>query len=311
MHAVRGRKHQRVGVRCEAAKAERCARAQESSKNETPTGAAVASKRKAHGCAACIDRDLRATGARARLYTSRRMQPDGDAPLLRIHVIEDDEDIREETVFALSELGFEALGFAEATSFYKAFAVAPCDIAVVDIGLPGESGLSIVSHLRAARGVGVVLFTARGSVQDRVLGLREGADAYLVKPVNMMELAETLRAVGRRLHAERGVGASSPGATERSAAQWSLREGGWVVSDPNGRRMTLTATERSFLGCLFERRGAAVSRDDLIVALGGNVFDFDQHRIDAMASRLRRKAEKLGMRLPVHSVRGTGYVFAS
>lgn len=237
------------------------------------------------------------------------MQPERDAPLFRIHVIEDDEDIREETVFALSELGFEALGFPEATSFYKAFAVAPCDIAVVDIGLPGESGLSIVSHLRAARGVGVVLFTARGSVQDRVLGLREGADAYLVKPVNMMELAETLRAVGRRLHDERGAGASSPRATERPPAQWSLRDSGWVVSNPDGRRMTLTATERSFLGCLFQQRGAPVSRDDLIVALGGNVFDFDQHRIDALASRLRRKAEKLGMRLPVQSVRGTGYVF--
>lgn len=230
---------------------------------------------------------------------------------LLVHVIEDDEDIRAETVFALGELGFDAEGFADAPSFYKAFAVQACDIAVVDIGLPGESGLSIVSHLRAARGVGMVLFTARGSVQDRVLGLREGADAYLVKPVNMMELAETLRAVGRRLHAERGVGPSSPGSTDRPAAQWSLREGGWVVSDPDGRRMTLTATERSFLGCLFQRRGAAVSRDDLIVALGGDLFDFDQHRIDAMASRLRRKAEKLGMRLPVHSVRGTGYVFAS
>lgn len=75
--------------------------------------------------------------------------------------------------------------------------------------------------------------------------------------------------------------------------------------------MTLTSTERLFLGCLIERRSRTVSRDELIVALGGDVFDFDQHRIDAMASRLRRKAEKLGMRLPVRSVRGTGYVFAT
>ena len=63
---------------------------------------------------------------------------------------------------------------------------------------------------------------------------------------------------------------------------------------------------------LVERYGdVPPEQAELIVALGGDVFDFDQHRIDAMASRLRRKAEKLGMRLPVRSVRGTGYVFAT
>ncbi|HWU52320.1 MAG TPA: Gfo/Idh/MocA family oxidoreductase [Tahibacter sp.] len=64
------------------------------------------------------------------------------------------------------------------------------------------------------------------------------------------------------------------------------------------------------IGYLFGQRGTAASRDDLIRALGGDVFDFDEHRIDAIASRLRRKAAKLGMRLPLHSVRGTGYVLA-
>lgn len=238
------------------------------------------------------------------------MQLSSEQPPLRIHVVEDDDDIREETVFALGELGFDAAGFGDAAGFYRAMAVAPCDIAVVDIGLPGESGLTIVSHLRALRSIGVVLFTARSTIADRVAGLREGADAYLVKPVDMVELSETLKAVGRRLRAS-PPGAAPEEATVAPLAQWSLHEGGWAVSDPQGRRMTLTATERSFLGCLIQRRGSAVSRDDLIAALGGNVFDFDQHRIDAIASRLRRKADKLGMRLPLHSVRGTGYVFAT
>jgi len=232
---------------------------------------------------------------------------------LRIHVIEDDEDIRAETVFALGELGFDAQGFADAPSFYKAFALQPCDIAVVDIGLPGESGLEIVSHLRTTRRLGLVLVTARGRLEDRLLGLREGADAYLVKPVNMMELAETLHAVGRRLFAEgtMGDGKAAAPAAPPQAAEWRLQEGDWILGDPEGRQMVLTTSERAFLGCLFRQRGHAVSRDDLIRALGGDVFDFDEHRIDAIASRLRRKAAKLDMRLPVHSVRGTGYVFAT
>lgn len=224
-------------------------------------------------------------------------------------------------VFSLGELGFEAAGFAAASPFYKAFALAPCDIAVVDIGLPGESGLSIVAHLRSIRGVGLVLVTARGQLEDRLNGLRQGADAYLVKPVHMEELAETLNALGRRLHRDRPRGttlqASEPTAASVLAAtvqngrdrhDWRLLEGDWVLCDPEGRRIKLTTTERVFVACLFKSRGSAVSRDDLIRALGGDVFDFDGHRIDAIASRVRRKAEKQGMQLPLHSVRGTGYV---
>jgi DNA-binding response OmpR family regulator len=231
---------------------------------------------------------------------------------LRVHVIEDDEDIRAETVFALGELGFDPEGFGDAPSFYKAFAVQPCDIAVVDIGLPGESGLAIVSHLRAVRQrLGLVLVTARGRLEDRLLGLREGADAYLVKPVNMMELAETLNAVGRRLMAAQQENTAPLPPEPPKPAGWRLLEGDWILGDPEGRQMALTTSERAFLGCLFGQRGTAVSRDDLIRALGGDVFDFDEHRIDAIASRLRRKAAKAGMRLPLHSVRGTGYVLAN
>ena len=214
-----------------------------------------------------------------------------------------------------------AEGFASAPAFYKAFALAPCDIAVVDIGLPGESGLSIVAHLRSTRGVGLVLVTARGQLEDRLNGLRQGADAYLVKPVHLQELAETLNALGRRLHRDQPppaplqapvlAAASVPAATaqdNRRPNEWRLLEGNWVLCDPEGRRMKLTTTERVFVARLFKSRGSAVSRDDLIRALGGDVFDFDGHRIDAIASRVRRKAEKQGMQLPLHSVRGTGYV---
>ena len=232
-------------------------------------------------------------------------------------MIEDDDDLREEMLFALGELGFEAHGFAAAPAFYRSFVLSPCDIAVVDIGLPGESGLSVLAHLRSIPHIGVVLVTARGQLEDRLRGLREGADAYLVKPVHMEELAETLNALGRRLRSERAVSeqvaAPAPAAAtpepQRSRG-WRLLEGDWILADPEGQRMKLTTSERAFVACLFRHRGTAVSRDDLIRALGGNVFDFDGHRIDALASRVRRKAEKLGMQLPLHSVRGTGYVLA-
>ncbi|MGJ7545945.1 response regulator transcription factor [Variovorax sp. LT1R16] len=229
---------------------------------------------------------------------------------LRVHVVEDDDDLREEMLFSLAALGFQTAGFPAAPEFYKAFAIAPCDVAVIDIGLPGESGLSIVSHLRAAGGVGVVLVTARGQLDERLLGLRTGADAYLVKPVHIDELAETLNALGRRLPAKEVPVVDAPPSVETRAASWRLLEGEWILSDPDGLEMKLTTSERAFMGCLFRRRGQTVSRDELILALGGDVFDFDGHRVDAIASRVRRKARKLGMRLPLYSVRGTGYVLA-
>lgn len=216
-------------------------------------------------------------------------------------------------LFSLAALGFQTAGFPAAPEFYKAFAIAPCDVAVIDIGLPGESGLSVVAHLRAAGGVGVVLVTARGQLDERLLGLRSGADAYLVKPVHIDELAETLNALGRRLPQAAAPAAAAiapPAPTEARAGTWRLLEGEWIVADPNGLEMKLTTSERAFMGCLFRRRGQTVSRDELILALGGDVFDFDGHRVDAIASRVRRKARKLGMRLPLYSVRGTGYVLA-
>ena len=315
-HAVGCGQDEAMRMQRDAGECEADAGSQTSHDIENPTVAVAARIQGAHGRAVGPGLDGVPEAREGGLYTLARMQLPSEQLPLRIHVVEDDDDIREETVFALGELGFDAVGFGNAASFYKAMAVAPCDIAVVDIGLPGESGLTIVAHLRTLHSFGVVLFTARSTLDDRVAGLREGADAYLVKPVDMVELAETLKAVGRRLRASPVASppatAPDPGAAAVGApAQWSLHEGGWVLSDPQGRRMTLTATEHVWLGCLIQRRGSAVSRDDLIAALGGDVFDFDQHRIDAIASRLRRKADRLGMRLPVHAVRGTGYVFAS
>ena len=232
-----------------------------------------------------------------------------DSDRTLVYVVEDDEDLCEEMVLALDELGFDARGFRDAGSFYKAFAVNPCHSAVIDIGLPGEDGLSIVSHLRAVPGVRMVLVTARGQLKDRLDGLRRGADAYLVKPVHLDELAETLRALNRRAGpADAPPALSAPPAPP--IPLWRLVEGDWVLTDPAGRRMTLTATERAFLARLFASPGSEVSRAELIVALGGDSFDFSAHRVDAIAHRLRRKAQRAGMTLPLHSVRGVGYVFA-
>ena len=250
---------------------------------------------------------------------------------LRVYLIEGEDDLREALGYSLTRRGFDVQAFANAAAFYRGFAVLRADVVVIDIGLPDEDGVSVVSHLRPSSNVGIILVTARGELEDRIRGMRSGADAYLVKPLPPEELAATIEAVGRRVRSD--VAFSSPASSPLSSSlssphgpapqppqpshpprmiepgQWQLLEGGWTLADPRGETLSLTTSERLFLVCLFEHRGMPVSREKIATAMGGDIEEFDLQRIDAVASRLRRKAMEHGIRLPLRAVRGTGYTF--
>lgn len=222
-----------------------------------------------------------------------------------VYLVDDDGDFREEMVLGLSRLGLEAHGFHDAAALYRACAARPPDIVILDIGLDGEDGLSIAAHLRASRSLGIVMATARSSIDDRVDGLMKGADAYLVKPIDVRELAATVVALNERL---KGLRADSQPTS--AAPQWTLVESGWVLTDGLGHRLRLTTSERRFLGCLFSERGKTVERRVLVEAIGADIYDFNYGHLDTIASRLRRRAEKSNMSLPLHTIRGSGFTFS-
>jgi two-component system response regulator PhoP len=222
------------------------------------------------------------------------------APL--VYIVDDDGDFREEMVFGLSRLGLNVRGFHDAVTLYRAYAARPSDIVILDIGLDGEDGLSIAAHLRASQSVGIIMATARGSIDDRIDGLRTGADAYLVKPIDVRELAATVKALNERFTRHRS---SSPTPTPR----WALVEGGWVLTDGMGHRLRLTTSERRLLDCLFSERGKTVDRRALVEAMGADVYDFNYAHLDTIVSRLRRRAQKSDMLLPLHAIRGLGFAF--
>jgi DNA-binding response OmpR family regulator len=201
------------------------------------------------------------------------------APSL-IYVVDDDADLREEMILGLSRLGLDAHGFHSAAALYRAFAAKAPDIVVLDIGLDDEDGLSVASHLRALSSLGIIMATGRGSIEDRVQGLQAGADAYLVKPVDIRELAAIAVALNQRLSDRR----TSPSPKH---PRWTLEQGGWVLS----------------------ARGEIVERRAIIEAMGGDVYDFNYAHLDTIASRLRQRAKKHGMTLPLHAVRGLGFAF--
>ncbi|MFK4808574.1 response regulator transcription factor [Devosia sp. ZW T5_3] len=220
-----------------------------------------------------------------------------------VYLVDDDKDFLEEMLFGLTKLGLNVRGFDSAASLYRAYAAMPSDIVILDIGLDGEDGLSIAAHLRASQSVGIIMATGRSSIDDRVDGLRTGADAYLVKPIDIRELSAAVVALNNRLNR---LSNPSPPSTPR----WALADGGWVLTDGLGRRLLLTTAEQLVLRCLFSERGKTVERHTLVEALGEDIYDFNYAHLDTIVSRLRRRANKSDMALPLYAIRGKGFTFA-
>jgi two-component system response regulator PhoP len=269
---------------------------------------------------------------------------DPASPPLRVYMVEDDDDLRKSIVLLLGRAGFEVRGMPDAPAFYKAHALAPCEVAVLDVGLPGEDGLSLAAQLRASGPIGIVMASARAAVQERIEALRRGADVYMVKPVHVEELAATIRVLGSRVRAVTRPGAAAPPQHAAPQPAWRLAQGDWMLCAPSGAQLKLTTNERSFMACLMAARDGVVSRDDLLRCIDGanagpgartglgtgmgtgmgmamgpgvdpdagadpDARGAEPKRLDVIASRLRRKATQAGMQLPLHAVRGSGYQF--
>lgn len=115
---------------------------------------------------------------------------------LRLAIIEDNADLLDELLAWLGYRGFEVWGTRSAEAFWRQLHSHPVDIVLVDIGLPGEDGFSVLNYLHELGHYGLVVVSARGQQQDKLQALSLGADAYLIKPVNFAHLAETLTALG-------------------------------------------------------------------------------------------------------------------
>lgn len=220
----------------------------------------------------------------------------------RVYLVEDDDDLRDDMVLLLGNAGFEVRGLSDAPAFYKAHALAPCEVAVLDIGLRGENGLDMASQLRLSGPIGIVMASARSTVEDRIDALRRGADVYMVKPVHIEELAATIRMLGSRVRAAMQL-------QPVLASRWQLAKDDWLLCDPAGKALKLTTNERAFVSALMAGAGKVVNRDHLLASLGGNAEDQDPRKLDVIASRLRSKAEQVDMNLPLYVVRGVGYQF--
>jgi len=223
---------------------------------------------------------------------------DGEPHLL---VVDDDPRLRELLRRYLSENGFRVTVAAEASEARANLASFAFDLIVLDVMMPGDSGLDLTRELRCDsrnRPIPILLLTAMGEAEDRINGLEQGADDYLAKPFEPRELVLRIRnIIERRGAADEVVRTLRFGGFRFDLARGELFRAGEIVR--------LTAAETGLLSSLAARAGEAVSREDLSESaqFRGNI-----RNVDVQMTRLRRKIEP-DPRYPryLQTVRGTGY----
>jgi two-component system, OmpR family, response regulator PhoP len=221
---------------------------------------------------------------------------------MRALLVEDDDTLRHGLAAAMRAAGWQVDEAADGREgLYLAKEMAP-DVAVVDLGLPQISGMELIAALRGDKqDLPVLILTARDRWQDKVAGLKAGADDYMVKPFHTEELLARLEALVRR------------------SAGWAqpVLDFGVLRFEPatqrvelHGQPVELTSFEYRLLEYLVLRAGQVVSRSELIDRLYDQDYDRDSNTVEVFVGRLRRKLDPEGTLKPIETLRGRGYRFA-
>lgn len=232
----------------------------------------------------------------------------------QILVVEDDAKVRRLLKTGFEEEGFEVVEAATADEMRARLAERDVDVISLDLGLPGEDGLSVTRSLRATSDVPLVIITGKNDTLDTVLGLELGADDYIPKPFHMREVVARVRAVLRRREAaQRRAGARETSGEEIIAFD------GWVVDltrrevrRRDGEVRDLTGGEFDLLRMFVTHPNRVLTRDQIMDALKGRAWSPYDRAIDMQVRRLRQKIEAD----PAHprhikTVRGAGYMFSA
>ncbi len=216
---------------------------------------------------------------------------------MRVLVVEDDLRVGAALAAALRRQGFDVL---RAGSAAEALAAPTVDLILLDLGLPDGDGVDLCRRLRReGTEVAIIAVTARGEERDRIVGLRAGADDYLVKPYSMAELMARIDAVMRRVRPRPKPVVDVGGLRVDLAAH--------VVSR-DSHVITLTRKEFDLLACLAHAPGMVVSRERLLIEVWGSAWPGAGRTLDVHMATLRGK---LGEPAVIETVRGVGYRLAT
>ncbi len=220
---------------------------------------------------------------------------------MRILIVEDEVRTAQELRSGLLTAGFEAIVAASGEEGLSLGATASFDAMVVDVMLPGISGIQFIQHLRGSgSAVPVIFLSAKGTLEDRLRGLEAGGDDYLTKPYSILEVVARLRSIVRRVQP-----AQPPVRIQVGDLVWEAKHRSIARS---GHRIDLTPKEYALMVLLLENAGQVVARSQLVKAVWGLEGAVDANAVDVQILRLRRKVDDPYAVKLIHTLRGVGLV---
>ena len=224
----------------------------------------------------------------------------------RVLVVDDDPSVRSMLVEYLTQHGYDVRAAASGAAMRAELERGAPAVVLLDIGLPGEDGLTLARYLRERHDVGIIMVTGAADVVDRVAGLEVGADDYIAKPFDPRELRARLKSVLRRL--ERKETSKTPPRVSIGRCLLDLKAR--TLCDAKGREVPITAMEFELLKTLAEHPNQVLSRDQLLTLTRNREWEPFDRSIDIRITRLRRKVEEDPARpRAIKTVRGAGYMF--
>ena len=227
-----------------------------------------------------------------------------------IWCVEDDASIRDIEVYALQSTGFEAKGFEDGTSFWEALRTGRPELVVLDVMLPGIDGFEVCRRIRATNSrIGIIMLTARSEDADKIMGFACGADDYVTKPFNILELKARIRALLRRSSGQsRPAAQPDPELLTVGDLTLDTRQ---RVAIRDGKAIDLTAKEYDLVELLMKNPRRVYSRESLMDLVWGYSYAGDYRTVDVHIRRLREKLERVPAE-PAYIITkwGVGYYFA-
>ncbi len=224
--------------------------------------------------------------------------------MTRCLVVDDDPEIRAGLADYLQRFGMEVQTAADGVQMRRQLTGANFDVLVLDLMLPGESGLSLCQWVQRERPeLPVLMLTAQGDPASRIVGLEMGADDYLAKPFEPRELVARLNALARRQAKARLAGAH---AREARFKGWRFDVVARQLVAPDGLVVALSSAEFRLLAAFVEHPRRLLSRDQLIELTRARGVEVNDRSVDLAVSRLRAK---FGGEQLIRTVRGEGYLF--
>lgn len=234
----------------------------------------------------------------------------------RIVIVEDEPDLRDAVAEYLDANGYEVTTAETAAVMRQLAETEAFDLAILDIAMPGEDGLSLGRWLRSKMPIGIIYATAAGTAIDRIVGLEIGADDYMVKPYELRELLARVRSVLRRVPrpSEPNADAVPAGETPRRIVTFGRFRAdldGRMITGPGGGLVDLAKSEFDVLEIFLTRSNRLLSRATISEAIGLAEDPESSRAIDIRIMRLRKKIEDDPSNPKfLRTVRGEGYIFS-